>query len=69
MVLRLTLKIKVQKILDKVKIEFSGYSFDGADASFELLVNRLLGKVPEYLKVKSYDVNVSKSERSKLKLM
>ena len=34
---------KVQKILDEVKDrEFSGYSYDGADASFELLANRLL---------------------------
>ena len=33
----------VQKILDEVKErEFSGYSYDGADASFELLANRLL---------------------------
>ena len=33
---------KVQKILDEVKDrEFSGYSYDGADASFELLANRL----------------------------
>jgi 2-isopropylmalate synthase len=55
---------KVQKILDKVKErEFSGYSYDGADASFELLANRLLGKVPEYLKVESYNVNVSKSKK------
>jgi len=55
---------KVQKILDEVKDrEFSGYSYDGADASFELLANRLLGKVPEYLKVKSYNVTVSKSEK------
>ena len=54
---------KIQKILDEVKDrEFSGYSYDGADASFELLANRLLGKVPEYLKVKSYDVNVSKEK-------
>ena len=44
---------KVKKILDEVKErEFSGYSYDGTDASFELLANRLLGKVPEYLKVK-----------------
>ena len=50
---------KVQKILDKVKErEFSGYSYDGADASFELLANRLLGKLPEYLKVKSYKVYI-----------
>ena len=56
--------IKVQKILNEVKErEFSGYSYDGADASFELLANRLLGKVPEYLKVESYNVNVSKSEK------
>ena len=55
---------KVQKILDEVKErEFSGYSYDGADASFELLANRLLGKVPEYLKVESYDVSVSKSDK------
>jgi 2-isopropylmalate synthase len=55
---------KVQKILDEVKDrEFSGYSYDGADASFELLANRLLGKVPEYLKVESYNVNVSKSNK------
>ena len=52
---------KVQKILDEVKDrEFSGYSYDGADASFELLSKRLLGKVPEYLKVVSYNVTVSK---------
>jgi len=55
---------KVQKILDEVKErEFSGYSYDGADASFELLANRLLGKVPEYLKVESYDVSVAKSDK------
>jgi len=54
---------KVQKILDEVKDrEFIGYSYDGADASFELLANRLLGKVPEYLKVENYDVTVSKSK-------
>jgi len=54
---------KVQAILDEVKDrEFSGYSYDGADASFELLANRLLDKVPEYLKVESYDVTVSKTK-------
>ena len=54
---------KIQKIFDEVKDrEFSGYSYDGADASFELLANRLLGKVPEYLKVENYNVNVSKTK-------
>ena len=61
---------KVQKILDEVKDrEFSGYSYDGADASFELLANRLLGKLPEYLKVKSYNVSVSKSDKILTKQM
>jgi 2-isopropylmalate synthase len=57
---------KVQNILEEVKDrEFSGYSYDGADASFELLANRLLGKVPDYLKVESYSVTVQKSEKLK----
>tara|TARA_B100001057_G_C22833251_1_gene944253 strand:+ start:764 stop:2368 length:1605 start_codon:yes stop_codon:yes gene_type:complete len=57
---------KVQKILDEVKErEFSGYSYDGADASFELLANKLLGKLPEYLKVKNYNVNVKKDNELK----
>ena len=54
---------KVQKILNEVKErEFTGYSYDGADASFELLANKLLGKLPEYLKVKNYNVNVKKDK-------
>ena len=48
---------KILKILEEVKDrEFSGYSYDGADASFELLANRLLGNVPDYLNVESYTV-------------
>ena len=55
---------KVQTILNEVKErEFTGYSYDGADASFELLANKLLGKLPEYLKVKSYNVNVKKNKK------
>lgn len=54
---------KILKILEEVKDrEFSGYSYDGADASFELLANRLLGKVPDYLNVESYNVTVEKSD-------
>ncbi len=57
---------KVQKILNEVKErEFSGYSYDGADASFELLANKLLGKLPEYLNVKNYNVNVKKGKELK----
>jgi 2-isopropylmalate synthase len=55
---------KIFKILEEVKDrEFSGYSYDGADASFELLANRLLGKVPDYLNVESYSVTVEKSDK------
>ena len=55
---------KIQKILDQVKDrEFTGYSYDGADASFELLANKLLGNLPEYLKVKNYNVIITKSDK------
>ena len=54
---------KIQKILDEVKDrEFSGYSYDGADASFELLTRRLLGQVPNYIQIKNYEVSVVKKE-------
>ena len=54
---------KIQKILDEVKDrEFSGYSYDGADASFELLTRRLLGQVPNYIQIKNYEVKVIKNE-------
>ena len=52
----------IQKILDRVKErEFNGYSYDGADASFEILVNKVLGKMPEYFEVISFNVNVQNS--------
>ncbi len=34
--------------------EALGYAYEGADASFELLARRMLGKVPEFFKVESY---------------
>ena len=53
---------KVQKLLDEVKDrEFVGYSYDGADASFELLARRLLGEIPNYLTISKYDVSVKKN--------
>jgi len=55
---------KIQKILDEVKDrEFAGYSYDGADASFELLTRRLLGEVPNYIEIKNYEVKVVKNEK------
>jgi 2-isopropylmalate synthase len=48
---------KLNALLDEVKSrEFSGYAYDGAEASFELLAQRTLGSVPEYFKVLRYRV-------------
>ena len=35
-----------------------GYAYEAADASFELLARRTLGKVPSYFDVVQFDVNV-----------
>tara|TARA_B100001167_G_C16753335_1_gene297385 strand:- start:230 stop:1414 length:1185 start_codon:yes stop_codon:yes gene_type:complete len=53
---------KIKKLLDEVKDrEFIGYSYDGADASFELLARRIVGEIPRYLSIKEYDVSVKKN--------
>jgi len=58
---------KVQKLLNEVKDrEFIGYSYDGADASFELLARRLLGEIPKYLTISKYDVSVIKESAEKI---
>ncbi|MDA7564143.1 citramalate synthase [Pelagibacteraceae bacterium] len=57
---------KIQTILDEVKDrEFTGYSYDGADASFELLSRRLLGEIPSYIQIKNYEVKVVKKTSDK----
>ncbi len=54
---------KIKKLLDEVKDrEFIGYSYDGADASFELLARRLIGEIPRYISIKEYDVTVKKNK-------
>jgi len=58
---------KVQSLLNEVKDrEFIGYSYDGADASFELLARRLLGEIPNYLTISKYDVSVKKDSSGKI---
>ena len=58
---------KVQTLLTEVKDrEFVGYSYDGADASFELLARRLLGEIPKYLTISKYDVSVKKDSKQKI---
>ena len=52
----------IQKILDRVKErEFNGYSYDGADASFEILVKKVLGEMPNFFEVISFNINVNNS--------
>ncbi len=54
---------KIKKLLDEVKDrEFIGYSYDGADASFELLARRIMGEIPRYILIKEYDVSVKKDK-------
>ena len=58
---------KIQTLLNEVKDrEFIGYSYDGADASFELLARRLLGEIPKYLTIAKYDVSVKKESKDKI---
>ncbi len=45
---------RVVRILDEIKArEARGYNYDGADASFELVVRGLIGEVPRYFAVES----------------
>ena len=50
---------KLARLLEEVKErEAIGYAYESADASFELLARRTLGRVPEYFRVEQFDVNV-----------
>src|SRR6476646_206481 len=50
---------RIMQLLDVVKErEAIGYAYEAADASFELLARRVLGKVPNYFDVEKFDVNV-----------
>ena len=58
---------KIKKLLDEVKDrEFIGYSYDGADASFELLARRIIGDIPRFISINEYDVSVKKSSSGKI---
>ena len=50
-------KKKLDFLIKKLKKkEFEGYSYDGAEASFELFIMRELSKVPDYFKLESFQV-------------
>ena len=57
---------RLSRLLDEVKErEAIGYAYEAADASFELLARRLLGKVPRYFDVEKFDVNVEQRINAK----
>ncbi|WP_051244932.1 citramalate synthase [Thalassobaculum salexigens] len=48
---------KIQRLVDEVKEkEFLGYSYDSAEASFELLARRLIQGVPEFFTIERWRV-------------
>ncbi len=50
---------RVGRLLDEVKErEAIGFAYEAADASFELLARRVLGRVPNYFTVEKFDVGV-----------
>ncbi len=56
---------RVGRLLEVVKErEAQGYAYETADASFDLLARRLLGKVPDYFVVDKFDVNVEQRENA-----
>ena len=58
---------KIKKLLSEVKDrEFIGYSYDGADASFELLARRIIGEIPRYISINEYDVSVKKNKSGEI---
>src|SRR6202049_680954 len=50
---------KLGRLVDEMKErEAAGYAYESANASFDLLARRTLGRVPEYFRVEQFDVNV-----------
>ena len=56
---------RIARLLEVVKErEAIGYAYEAADASFELLARRVLGKVPDYFDVEKFDVNVEQRDNA-----
>ncbi|MBS28358.1 MAG: citramalate synthase [Alphaproteobacteria bacterium] len=52
---------RLSRLVEDVKSrEFEGYTYDGAEASFELLACRALGEVPSFYKVESFRSEVER---------
>ena len=52
---------RIGRLVEDVKArEYDGYSYDGAEASFELLARRALGEVPQFFNVQSFRTEVER---------
>ena len=50
---------RIGRLLEEVKSrEAAGYAYEAADASFDVLARRVMGKVPDFFTVERFDVNV-----------
>src|SRR6201987_4470624 len=57
---------RIGRLLEEVKArEARGYAYEAADASFELLARRMLGKVRDYFDVTRFDVTVEQRINAK----
>jgi 2-isopropylmalate synthase len=56
---------KLGRLVEELKErEAAGYAYESANASFDLLARRTLGKVPDYFRVEQFDVNVEQRYNS-----
>jgi 2-isopropylmalate synthase len=56
---------RIARLLDVVKErEAAGYAYEAADASFDLLARRILGKVPDYFDVEKFDVYIEQRDNA-----
>jgi 2-isopropylmalate synthase len=52
---------RINRLVEDVKArEYEGYSYDGAEASFEILARRALGEVPRFFDVQSFRTEVER---------
>jgi len=57
---------RISRLLEEVKDrEAKGYAYEAADASFALLAQRIVGKVPNYFDVERFSVNVERRYNAK----
>lgn len=61
---------KLKDFINEIKeLEGNGYSFDGADASFELLAKKAFSKLPEYFHLTNYRVLAERRYNAKNQLV